>query len=355
MEQAGLHGTLPGVTVVSAGGGASLACNRSPDAPCTAPPAPLLPAPDLRSRAPGPALPFLPRGGPHDRPARPARRPRPGRDAPAPGPRPRRLDAGRRRLRRRARPRRRLRRALDPGRGAAAGGSPRARGAVAPAAARHRAPAAADRAAPAPDGRDRAHRPRGRHRRLRRPALLGPARLGGAAGLPAEAALGRRAALPRRPGRTALRDARRVGDRAGRRPARRSLGVPPRAALLRDDPAAGARRARLLGRRALGGGDEDREPQPHRRGDRDGPQLARPRRAADALRHRGAEAALPAAARPRRGDPVLRAHRPRGRQRRRRHPERRRRVSGLVGGPRGARHAPHLEQALHHARSRWRR
>ena len=49
--------------------------------------------------------------------------------------------------------------------------------------------------------------------------------------------------------------------------------------------------------------------------------------------------------------PVLRADRPRGRQRRRRDAERGHRLPRQVGRPRGARHPPALAQALHHARA----
>ena len=86
-----------------------------------------------------------------------------------------------------------------------------------------------------------------------------------------------------------------------------------------------------------------------RRGDGDGAELARPRRTAAALRHRGAEEILPAAPGQGRRDSVLRPDRPGSRLRRgrdaidrhRRETHRRRQGS--------ARPAPELEEALHHA------
>jgi hypothetical protein len=78
--------------------------------------------------------------------------------------------------------------------------------------------------------------------------------------------------------------------------------------------------------------------------------LARPRRAAAPLRHRGAEEPLPAAPREGPRDPVLRAHQPRGGLGRGLDPRLRRGLQGRVAGQGNPRHARHLGQALHHAR-----
>ena len=70
------------------------------------------------------------------------------------------------------------------------------------------------------------------------------------------------------------------------------------------------------------------------------------------LRHRGAEEPLSSPARQGARDPVLRAHQSRCRLRRRRDSGLRHRLQGPARGPRGARHPPHLGEALHHAGSR---
>ena len=80
-----------------------------------------------------------------------------------------------------------------------------------------------------------------------------------------------------------------------------------------------------------------------------------PGRAARALRHRRAEAPLPAAARQGARDPLLRADQPERRLRRGVDPRLRRRLLGRARGQARARAARHLGQALHHARARSRR
>ncbi len=96
-------------------------------------------------------------------------------------------------------------------------------------------------------------------------------------------------------GRGIVRGARRLGDhRRTERPAARGLGADPRTQVLRHDHPEGVRRTRVLGTRQLHGRDEDREPLAFRGRHRDGPELARPRRTVDALRHRGPETPLPA-------------------------------------------------------------
>ena len=93
------------------------------------------------------------------------------------------------------------------------------------------------------------------------------------------------------------------------RPVRGGVALHPRARLHGDDHSQGARRARFLGADAQPSGDEGRKPQPGGRSHRDGAQLARPCRAADALRHRCAARLLSAAAGAGAGDSLLRADR----------------------------------------------
>ena len=88
-----------------------------------------------------------------------------------------------------------------------------------------------------------------------------------------------------------------------------------------------------------------------RRRHRDGAELARARRTLDALRHQGAAAALAAAARRRPRHSLLRPDQPRGRLGRRLDDRHRHHLQGQFRGPRGARAAAELAQALHHARS----
>ena len=204
----------------------------------------------------------------------------------------------------------------------------------------------------AADVRYRARSARGRHgvvgrRAVHRRPGLAEAALGQSAG-----AHRRGAGLHRRPVRRAVPDDRRLRHHApARRPAARSLGLHQETGLLGDDHPPEVRWARLLRLRALDGRREDREPIEHGRLDGRGAELARSRRAPAALRHRGAEAALPAAACARRGDPVLRAHRPARRLGREHAPGHRRRLPRHVPGARDDRHPPALLEALHHARA----
>ena len=123
----------------------------------------------------------------------------------------------------------------------------------------------------------------------------------------------------------------------------------PRAGLHGDDHPQGAWRARLLGADAQPGGDEGGITEPGGGGDRDGAQLARPGRALDALRHRRAARLLSAAARQGAGDPVLRADGAGSGIGRGLDPGQGRRLLRRAHGQAHARHARHLEQALHHA------
>ncbi len=81
----------------------------------------------------------------------------------------------------------------------------------------------------------------------------------------------------------------------------------------------------------------------------DGAQFARAGRAAAALRHRRAEAPLPAAAGQGPGDPLLRAHQSARGIRRGGDPRYRDRLLGRARGQVGAGLAAHLGEALHHA------
>ena len=120
-----------------------------------------------------------------------------------------------------------------------------------------------------------------------------------------------------------------------RRPATAGLGVPEEEGLLRDDHPEEVRRSRVLRVCAFVRAGEDREPKRGVLLDRRRAELARTRRTAAALRHRGAEEPLPAAARARRGHPVLRAHRAARRLGRGVHPRHRRRLPRQLRGPRG--------------------
>ena len=101
------------------------------------------------------------------------------------------------------------------------------------------------------------------------------------------------------------------------RPAGRSLGLPQGAQVLRHDHSEELRRARLFRLRPFGGHPQALDALAVGRGHRDGAELARPGRAAAAVRHQGAAGLLAAAAGRGEGDSLLRAHQPGGRLRRR--------------------------------------
>jgi hypothetical protein len=151
---------------------------------------------------------------------------------------------------------------------------------------------------PAADVRHREGRYRRRHGLVGRGAVQRPTELERAAAHAARRAQPGRARISRRARGRAMPHARRLEDQPGtRRPAARGLELPGQAPLLWHDHPEGIRRARLLGARTVRGGPEGRQPQRRGRGHGDGAKLARPRRAADALRDRGTEEAFPAAAR----------------------------------------------------------
>ena len=158
--------------------------------------------------------------------------------------------------------------------------------------------------------------------------------------------------LPQRPGRRALRHARRLEDQLGMaRPAAGGLGlhqahkffgmiIPKEFGGLGFSPYAHSEVVRKLSSRSL-----------DRRRHRDGAELARARRTADALRHQGAAGQLAAAARRWPRHSLLRPDQPGSRLRRRVDDRHRHHLQGQFRGPRSARPAAQLAQALHHARA----
>ena len=111
-------------------------------------------------------------------------------------------------------------------------------------------PGAARAAAPV---RHRTRSHRGRRRLVGRRPVHRQSRLEQASGLRAGEALRGRAAIPRRPGRRALRHARRLEDQlAVARSAARSLGLSEVAQILRDDHSEAIWRAWFLGLCAFG-------------------------------------------------------------------------------------------------------
>ncbi len=121
--------------------------------------------------------------------------------------------------------------------------------------------------------------------------------------------------------------------------------------LPRDDHPEGVWRPWLLRIRALAGHHAPLHALRHHGSDRDGPQLARARRAASALRHRGTEALLPSASGQGAGGAVLRADQSRGGLGRGGDSRLRVRLLGRARRPAHAGPARHVGQALHHAGS----
>ena len=177
---------------------------------------------------------------------------------------------------------------------------------------------AARGADPPEDERHRAHRARGRHGVVGRGALLGQARLA------ASCSTSSRSRSPTRSARSSTArceelcaHGRRLGGRTSAATCRREVwdfikrerffGM----IIPEEYGGLGFSRDRALARSSR----SSRSRSVTARGHRDGAELARPGRAAAPLRHRRAEAPLPAAARARRGDPVLRADRARKRAR----------------------------------------
>ncbi len=132
----------------------------------------------------------------------------------------------------------------------------------------------------------------------------------------------------------------------------RGLAVHQGQGLLGNGHREGVRRPRLLRVCAFAGDDQAVDAFGNDLGDGDGAELARPGRADRALRHRRAEAPLPAAARERSRDPVLRAHESECRLGRGGDSRLRHRVLGRARRQARAGLARDLGQALHHARPR---
>ncbi len=130
----------------------------------------------------------------------------------------------------------------------------------------------------------------------------------------------------------------------------RSLGFHQARQILRHDHSEGIWRARLLALCAFRSGAENFDPLGDRRRHRDGAELARPRRIADALRHQGAAAAMAAAPCRWPRDSLFRADQPGSRLRRRLDDRQRHHLQGHFRGQGSARPAAELAQALHHAR-----
>ena len=157
--------------------------------------------------------------------------------------------------------------------------------------------------------------------------------------------------LPQRPGRRALRHARRLEDQLGMaRSAAGGLGLHQAPQILRHDHSEGIWRARLLALRAFRSGAQAFVAFADRRRHRDGAELARARRTLDALRHQGAAAAMAAAACRRPRNSLLRPDQPGSRLRCRLDDRQRHHLQGQFRGPRSAGAAAQLAQALHHAR-----
>ena len=225
-----------------------------------------------------------------------------------------------------------------------------ARGARLAPPARLRAAAARLPQGAAADVADRARGDRGRQRLVGRRAVLRQARLAQAARGAARHAHARGAALPRPRRRGTLRDGLGLGDHQrlqGPAPERVEVRQGPR--LPRHDHPARVRRPRLLGLCALAGRAEDQHALGDGGGNRAGAELARAGRTPAALRHRRAEAPLPAAPRQGARDPLLRAHQPERRLRCGLDPGLRRRLLGRARGQEGAWPPGDLGQALHHA------
>ena len=165
-------------------------------------------------------------------------------------------------------------------------------------------------------------------------------------------AFGRRAGVPRRPGRRALPHDRRLGNHARtRRSAAGDLGFPQEEEILRHDHPEGIRRPRLLGAGAFGRAAEDGRHVDDAGVDGRGAEFARAGRTARALRHAGTEGSISAAPRRRTRSAVLRADRSVCRLRRDVDPRLRHRLQGRMERRERRRREADVRQALHHARA----
>ena len=146
------------------------------------------------------------------------------------------------------------------------------------------------------DVRHRARSARGRRRLVGRRPLHRQSRLVEIARLCARCAHGRGKGLPARPGRRAMRHARRLEDQLGMaRPAAGGLGLYQAPQILWHDHSQGIWRARLLALRAFRSGAQAFDALGNGGRHRDGAQLARAGRIADAVRHQRPAAAMAAA------------------------------------------------------------
>ena len=221
----------------------------------------------------------------------------------------------------------------------------------APAELAHRARLPRDQEGAAARLRNRTAGARRRHDRLRRRDLLRQAGLGTAARRAADRVDAGRACLPRRADRRAVRHDQRLADPPRRsRDSRADLGLRQAPWLPRDADLEGARRPRLLAAGAVAHSRQDRVTLGGCLHHRHGAELARPRRTDREIRHRRAEAPLPAAPREGSRGAVLLADRAdlglgcRNHARHRLCDARRPRRQGR------ARRAAVVGQALHHAR-----
>ncbi len=209
----------------------------------------------------------------------------------------------------------------------------------------------------APDVADRARRDRGRHRLVGRRAVLGPAGLG--AGCSAR----RYPTLTSEEQRFLDHDVEELCAMVTDWETTHVYRDLPREVwqFIKDRGFLGMSIAKAYGGlgflrvRAFAGDDQAVDALRHGLGHGDGAELARPGRAARALRHRRAEALLPAAAGERPGDSVLRAYEPQRRLRCRVHSGLRHRLLGRARREARAGAAGHVGEALHHARARSRR
>ena len=200
------------------------------------------------------------------------------------------------------------------------------------------------------DVRHRARGARSRRRLVGRRSLHRQSRLVEIAGGRAGDADRRGAGLSQRPGRRALRHARRMEDQLGMaRPAAGGVGLHQAPQILRHDHPQGIWRARLLALCAFGSGAQTFLALAHRRRHRDGAELARARRTADALRHQRTAAEMAAAARRGHGHSLLRPDQPGSGLRCGLDGRHRHHLQGQFRRPRSDRPAAELAQALHHA------
>ncbi len=202
---------------------------------------------------------------------------------------------------------------------------------------------------PAADVGHRTHRARSGHRLVGRRTVPRASRLAETARLPGTSTERRRTVLPRQRGRRAVPPVRRLAHFArAEGPAPRDLAVHQGQGLPRPHHPEEIRRQGILRLGAFADRDQAVDALLRFRGDGDGAELARPCRTAAALRHRRAEGSLSAASGQGAGNSVLRADQSAGGVGCGVDPRLRHRLPRYARGPRSARHACDLGQALHH-------